>query len=279
VSESIRPRKSLGQHFLRDPRISRKIVDALGPRHDDVVLEIGPGEGALTELLAATECTLVLVDLDLRVVEAMRNRLPGRVEILHRDILTVDPAIIARDHARSRLRIVGNIPYYITTPILFHFLDARESVEDLILMMQREVGRRIVASPDSKEYGILSVISQMHADVEALFDVQPGSFFPRPAVTSTVIRLRMLPRPRYELQDERAFRKIVRTAFNKRRKTLRNSLRDLGVGDVEAIDADMLSRRPEQLTLEEFARLSNALAHRLAIPHQSLTFEHPERVL
>ncbi len=279
MTEQIRPKKSLGQHFLRDARISRKIVDSIAPQRGDVVLEIGPGEGALTGFLAATECTLILVDLDRRVIDVMRERFGDRAEILHQDILTIDPLAVAREHHVPRLRVVGNIPYYITTPIFFHFLDRRSAVQDLTLMMQREVGRRVAAAPGSKEYGIVSVIAQMHANVDVLFDVQPGSFFPRPTVMSTVVRVQMLPSTRYALSDERFFRKVVRTAFGKRRKTLRNSLRDLGEGDLVEIDPATLSRRPEQLTVEEFADLSNTLANRFAVLRQSLAHDDQKDVL
>ncbi len=279
MTERIRPRKSLGQHFLRDARISRRIVDAIAPARGEVVLEIGPGEGALTEFLAATECTLVLVDLDRRVVEAMRERFGNRAAIVQQDILTVDPSAVAQEHGVLRLRVVGNIPYYITTPIFFHFLDRRTAVQDLTLMMQREVGRRVAAAPGSKEYGIVSVIAQMHADVEVLFDVQPGSFFPRPTVTSTVIRVQMLPSPRFPLNDEGYFRKVVRTAFGKRRKTLRNSLRDLGEEGLREIDAGTLARRPEDLTVEEFALLSNQLARRFVAGRQRPVLHDHENAL
>ena len=268
--QQIRPKKSLGQHFLRDARISRNIVEAIAPQRGDVVLEIGPGEGALTGFLAATECTLVLVDLDVRVIAIMRERFGDRAAILHQDILSLDPLAVALEHHVPRIRVVGNIPYYITTPIFFHFLDRRAAVQDLTLMMQREVGRRVAATPGSKEYGIVSVIAQMHADVDILFDVLPGSFFPRPTVMSTVVRVRMLPAPRFPVTDERYFRKVVRTAFGKRRKTLRNSLRDLGDVGLEKIDRATLSRRAEELTVEEFSHLANTLADRVAVLPQSL---------
>ncbi len=264
MNESIRPKKSLGQHFLRDPRICRKIVDAMQPLRGDIVLEVGPGEGALTTFLAETECTLVLVEVDRRAVDAMVRRFGNRVEILHQDVLTIDPQIIARDHHAERLRVVGNIPYYITTPILFHFLDRRSAVQDLTVMMQREVGRRIAALHGCKEYGIISVLTQMHADIDELFDVQPGSFYPRPSVVSTVLRLRMRSLPRHGLTDEELFRTIVRTAFGKRRKTLRNSLRGIGDEALSLLGPDILARRPEQLSVEEFAALANTLAPVLA---------------
>jgi 16S rRNA (adenine1518-N6/adenine1519-N6)-dimethyltransferase len=254
------PRKSLGQHFLRDQRISRKIVDAVAPLPGEVVLEIGPGEGALTALLIETGCRLILVDLDPRVVAVMQQRYGSSATVLHGDILDSDPAVLSAAHGVERLRVVGNIPYYITSPILFHFLDHRASVKDLTMMVQREVGRRIAAAPGSKEYGIVSVIAQFFADVTLLFDVQPGSFHPRPSVTSSVVRLTMRPEPRFPVSDEAFFRRVVRTTFGQRRKTLRNSLRGLGDVRLESIDERTLARRPEELSGEEFALLSNALS-------------------
>jgi 16S rRNA (adenine1518-N6/adenine1519-N6)-dimethyltransferase len=258
----LRPKKGLGQNFLRDDRIARKIVDALDPRPGDVVLEIGPGEGALTKHLVASGAKLVLVELDERAVARMRvlyERLGVRV--IHQDVLTVDLNTLAASAGTERLRVVGNIPYYITSPILFHVLDNRHRVRDLTMMVQREVARRLAAVPRTKAYGILSVFCQLFADVEILFDVQPGSFHPRPDVTSSVVRLVMLDGPRYALRDEQFFRGMVRSVFGKRRKTLRNALRYFIDDDPAAAvpDVSILQRRPEDLTLQETVELSNVL--------------------
>jgi 16S rRNA (adenine1518-N6/adenine1519-N6)-dimethyltransferase len=274
-SGRLRPRKSLGQNFLRDDRIARKIVDAVHPGPGDVVLEIGPGEGALTRHLAASGAKLVLVELDERAVTRMRGLYEGPgVQVLHQDILTVDLDALAVALSTERLRVVGNIPYYITSPILFHVLDNRRRVRDLTMMMQKEVARRLAAVPRTKAYGILSVFCQLFADVEILFDVQPGSFHPRPDVTSSVVRLVMLDSPRYALRDERFFRRMVRSVFGKRRKTLRNALRYFLDDDPAAAVADssFLQRRPEDLTVEECVELSNALyehAHDRLHPRES----------
>ncbi|RPH33979.1 ribosomal RNA small subunit methyltransferase A, partial [bacterium] len=249
-SGRLRPRKSLGQNFLRDDRIARKIVDAVGPRPGDVVLEIGPGEGALTKHLAASGARLVLVELDERAVLQMRGLYEGAgVQVLHQDVLTVDLDLLADSMSTERLRVVGNIPYYITSPILFHVLDNRRRVRDLTMMVQREVARRLAAVPRTKAYGILSVFCQLFADVEILFDVQPGSFHPRPDVTSSVVRLMMLDGPRFALRDEQFFRGMVRSVFGKLRKTLRNALRYFLDDDPAAAvpDASILQRRPEDL--------------------------------
>jgi len=264
-SGRLRPRKSLGQNFLRDNRIARKIVDAVDPRPEDVVLEIGPGEGALTQHLVASGAKLVLVELDERAVARMQGLYGSSdVRVLHQDVLTVDFDALAAAMGTERLRVVGNIPYYITSPILFHVLDNRRRVKDLTMMVQREVARRMAAVPRTKAYGILSVFCQLFADVEILFDVQPGSFHPRPDVTSSVVRLVMLDGPRYAVRDEQFFRGMVRSVFGKRRKTLRNALRYfLNDDPVAAVpDASILRRRPEDLTIEECVALSNVLYER-----------------
>jgi 16S rRNA (adenine1518-N6/adenine1519-N6)-dimethyltransferase len=200
----IRPKKSLGQNFLRDENIARKIIAAIDPQPADVMLEIGPGGGALTKYLAPLVRMLIAVDVDKRVIERMREVFPdGSIQLLHHDVLEIDLQYLARQHGQ-RLRIVGNIPYNITSPILFHVLDNRSSVHDAVFMMQREVARRLVAVPHTKEYGILSVFCQLFTNVQLLFDVSPHAFFPRPEVTSSLVRLTVLGEPRYSKKEKDA---------------------------------------------------------------------------
>jgi 16S rRNA (adenine1518-N6/adenine1519-N6)-dimethyltransferase len=258
VPERLRPRKSLGQNFLRDPNIARRIVRAIDPRPSDVMLEIGPGEGALTKYLAPKVGRLIVVDVDQRVVERMETLFP-ETEIVHDDFLHVDLDSVAQDHGVA-LRVVGNIPYNITSPILFHILDHRSSVADATLMVQKEVARRLAAGPGTKDYGILSVFFQLFTAVDILFDVSCHAFYPEPDVTSSVIRLRSLRTPRHELADEEIFRSMVRSVFGKRRKMLRGSMKyfctEYGYRLPEEHD---LTRRPEDLSVEEFVRMSNSL--------------------
>ena len=256
---SIRPKKSLGQHFLKDARIARRIVEALDPREGDVVLEIGPGEVALTRHLVETPAHLVLVDVDERVIARMKSEFGTRAKVVHADILKVMPETVAREERCESFRVIGNIPYYITSPILFHFLDHRSVVRDLCFMMQREVAQRIVAQPRSKEYGVVSVFCQWMTKPELLFDVHPGSFSPPPDVESSVVRLSILDRPVGEQVDERWFRTVVRTVFNQRRKTLRNSLRSIAEGSLDRLDAGLLSKRPEELGVLQFVELAKAI--------------------
>lgn len=253
-----RPRKALGQNFLRDLNIARKIVEAIAPAADQTVLEIGPGEGVLTALLAQRVKRLIAVELDDRAIGHLRKLIAGTpTEVIAGDILNIDfSSFGAGEHA---LRVVGNIPYNITSPILFLALGQRTYVQDVTLLMQREVARRCAAPHGNKEYGILSVFCQLYADVSVLFDVSPNVFYPRPEVTSSLVQLRMLRAPRCVVTDDQFFRSMVRAVFGKRRKTLRASLRYFlpELPDVP-LPVD-LQRRPEDLSIEELAALANAL--------------------
>jgi 16S rRNA (adenine1518-N6/adenine1519-N6)-dimethyltransferase len=260
---SLRPRQSLGQNFLRDENISRKIVSSLNVQPHDVVLEIGPGEGALTKYLAQRARRLIVVDIDERIISLMRATYPnGEIDILHGDFLATDFASLTRKQQGEKLRIVGNIPYNITSPILFHILDNRRFVSDATLMMQKEVAQRLHAQPNTKEYGILAVFCQLFADVAMLFDAAATCFYPRPKVTSSVVQLKMLNTPRYPLADETFFRAMVRSVFGKRRKTLRNSLSFFLESAPSLPPTFDLAKRPEQLSIEQLTELSNILFRR-----------------
>jgi 16S rRNA (adenine1518-N6/adenine1519-N6)-dimethyltransferase len=263
---SIRPKKSLGQHFLRDGNIARKIVAAIGPGPDDIILEIGPGEGSLTKHLAPRVRRVIAVEIDSRIAGRLREEYAGSVvEVLHGDFLATDLARMAGAYdagMSGRMRIVGNIPYNITSPILFHILDNRTCIGDATIMMQKEVARRLVAHAGTKDYGILAVFCQLCADVRVLFDVSPSAFFPKPKVTSSVVRLRMLAAPRYALADEQFFRGMVRAVFGKRRKTLRNSLKPfVEANGLHMPEDEDLSRRPEDLSIQQLVALGNTLFH------------------
>jgi 16S rRNA (adenine1518-N6/adenine1519-N6)-dimethyltransferase len=255
---SFRPRKALGQNFLRDMNVARKIVEAIAPAPDHTVLEIGPGEGVLTALLASRVKRLIAVELDTRAIPGLMAIAAGKpVEIINDDILAIDFAPLVGPG--KHLRVVGNIPYNITSPILFRILDQREVVDDAFLLMQREVARRLAAPHGNKEYGILSVSCQLHADVTVLFDVSPNVFFPKPEVTSSLVQLRMLEAPRFPVRDEVFFQSMVRAVFGKRRKTLRASLRYF-LPDIPASGLPVdLQRRPEQLSIAELVQLANVL--------------------
>ncbi len=256
------PRKRLGQHFLADPNIARKIVDALDPRPGEHVLEIGPGNGALTEILLPRVSRLTAVDVDPRAIEALRSRFAEageKLTLLCADILTYAFAPVG---AEGMLRVVGNLPYNITTPILFRLVDERWCVRDAVVMMQREVAERICAPPGTKEYGILSVLLRTHAEASILFPVSRNVFFPKPRVASSVLSLRFTEERIARIADYPLFRRIVRGVFAARRKTLANGLRRIGIDPERAPESfrSMLARRPEQLAPEDFAALANGFA-------------------
>jgi 16S rRNA (adenine1518-N6/adenine1519-N6)-dimethyltransferase len=257
---TVAPRQSLGQNFLVDGNIVRKIVQELSLQPGDVVVEIGPGQGALTRQLAESGARVIAVEIDHRVIDELKNTLRGLdVEIIHQDFMETDLRSM-RERFGSRLRIVGNIPYHLTSPILFKVFEHSTSVSDLTMMIQKEVARRITASPSTKEYGILSVFARLYGTPKILFTVSPECFYPKPKVTSAVLRLTLSGSLREGFNTE-LFRSIVRTTFGKRRKMIRNSMQYLPVSPaaLEAIAASKsrwLDMRPEQLSVEDFLELT-----------------------
>ncbi|MGE5314645.1 MAG: 16S rRNA (adenine(1518)-N(6)/adenine(1519)-N(6))-dimethyltransferase RsmA [Acidobacteriota bacterium] len=254
-----RPKKSLGQNFLHDDNVIQKIIRAFDPRIQDAVLEIGPGRGALTGELLSKLSHLTAVELDDELVASLTEAHGEKLTILHQDVLTVDLGALARERGK-KLRLIGNIPYNITSPILFHVIDNREWVNDFLVMMQTEVAQRLVARPRTKEYGILSIFAQYYASPKLLFGVSKNSFFPAPTVTSAVVSLSFDKPFETTAQSDELFRTIVRGTFGKRRKTIRNGLKGLNVPP-EALDALSinLEQRPEELTVADFVQLSNEL--------------------
>ena len=256
-------RRALGQHFLRDQAIARAIVDLVAPTERDVVVEIGPGNGALTTLLAGRAGRLIALEVDGALAAALRARLPA-AEVLDADARNWNYAELAAP-AGGRVLIVGNLPYSVGKPILAALIAARTAIDEMTLMLQREVAERVAAAPGSKTYGSLSVFSQLHCDVRVALRVPPGAFRPPPKVDSAVLRVRVLREPRVPLRDPRRFEAVVRAAFAQRRKMLGNAL-GAGLGlplDVvrkaaAAAGVD-LTRRAETLTLSEFAALATGL--------------------
>ena len=252
-------RKSLGQHFLNDRRILQRIVDALELTGSDTVVEIGPGRGSLSDLLAPLAKRLVLIEIDRMLAARLRERFAGvpSVSIVEADVLTVDLAAVA---GAGPFKVVGNVPYNITTPILFHALRAPRPTR-AVYLVQREVAERIVAPPDSEAYGALSVNVQAIAYPRLLFRVAAGAFNPPPKVESAVVRIDPRDDPVIREAEEPAFRRFVQDAFGMRRKQLRRVLRGVFGIDVERANA-MLDEagidgavRPETLAPEAFARL------------------------
>jgi len=256
-------RHALGQHFLRDQAVAHAIVDLVAPTERDVVVEIGPGDGALTTLLAGRAGRLIALEVDPALAAALRARLPA-AEVLDADARSWNYAELAAP-AGGRVLIVGNLPYSVGKPILAALIAARTAIDEMTLMLQREVAERVAAAPGSKTYGSLSVFSQLHCDVRVALRVPPGAFRPPPKVDSAVLHLRVLREPRVPLRDPRRFEAVVRAAFAQRRKMLGNAL-GAGLGlplDVirkaaAAAGVD-LTRRAETLTLSEFAALATGL--------------------
>lgn len=253
-----RARKRFGQHFLHDHSVVHRILDALDPQPGDTIVEIGPGPGALTRPLLARIPRLHAVELDRDLAAALRtNFAPQQLVVHEADALRFDFGALAPPG--GKIRLIGNLPYNISTPLLFHLLDQEASIHDMLFMLQKEVVDRMAAAPDGKDYGRLSVMIQWRLRVEKLFDVRPGAFTPPPKVDSSVVRLTPHASPRVAVHDAAAFARVVQTAFAQRRKTLRNNLKGLMAADIlESLGIDP-QRRAETLTLAEFAALANAL--------------------
>lgn len=245
-------KKSLGQHFLTDKNIIRKIVNSIGGAGTDRIIEIGPGTGNMTGFLTEKFGDVHAIEIDKRAVELLERTVPA-VKIHHKDILTVNwEELVA---AAGNTYIVGNLPYYITSPILFNLLEHRNLFKEAVLMMQKEVAERLVAVPSTKQYGILSVQTQLMSTAELLFDVSPGCFSPPPKVMSSVIRL-IFDKPPLPCSDN-MLKTVVRTAFNQRRKKLSNSLSSVLNGTIpEGFD---FSRRAEEWPPKVYANLAEIL--------------------
>jgi 16S rRNA (adenine1518-N6/adenine1519-N6)-dimethyltransferase len=256
-------RRALGQHFLRDAGMARAIVDLVAPTAADLVVEIGPGEGALTDELARRAGRLIALEIDRDLIDRLRRRLPG-VEIVEADARTWDYAALARPPG-GRVLVVGNLPYSVGKPILQALVEARTAIDRMALMLQLEVAERVAAPPGSKTYGSLSVLTQLYCDARIALRVPPGAFRPPPKVESAVLDLRPLAAPRVDVGNEARFHAVVRAAFAQRRKTLANALAaGLGVGVGTAREAARSAgidpaRRAETLDIREFAALASRL--------------------
>jgi len=260
----MRAKKRYGQHFL-EAAWADKVVSAIAPRADDRFLEIGPGPGALTLRLAPLVERVTAVEMDPAMVGLLRRRLPENVTLVEADFLEFDLDSLAPERP---FRVAGNLPYNVSSPILFALMDAHRlsgGIVDATLMLQREVAVRMSAPPGSRDYGVLSILVQLHADIQPVLSLPPGAFRPMPKVHSTVVNLRFRP-PAVELSDEAAFATMVRTMFTQRRKTLLNALRPFAAGRERDAGAALASaaidprRRPETLQLTELARLAEYFA-------------------
>lgn len=256
-----RPRKRFGQNFLHDQHVLDRIVAAAALQQGDRILEIGPGPGALTTRLLASGLSVLAVEIDRDLAGALEARNEKKLEVRTGDVLRFDWAELLQ---HPPYKLIANLPYNISSQILFKVLEHKAAFSCLVLMFQKEVGERLLATEGSRNYGILSVLMQTWFDVERVIKVPPGAFSPPPKVDSVVLRMMPLSRPRVALQDDALYHKLVKSAFAQRRKTLRNSL--LGSGwQAEQIDPALATaeidpgRRGETLTIEEFGALANRL--------------------
>lgn len=252
-------KKRFGQHFLIDEFIINQIVQAIHPTDEDHLVEIGPGRGAITLPLLPLVAKLDAIELDRDMIPILTKKLAGKgCFVIHAlDALTVDLATLTQKP--TSLRLVGNLPYNISTPLIFHLLSQKEFIIDMHFMLQKEVGLRLTAHPGCKRYGRLSVMAQYHCDIEALIDVPPHAFKPIPKVDSLFIRLQP-HEPREKAHCLNTLNHLVKTAFAQRRKTIHNALKTLlSTADLEA-NAINPNSRAEELTVEKFVILSNSLA-------------------
>lgn len=262
--------KKFGQNFLIDPHVLERIVEASGINGDDFVLEIGPGIGTMTQYLCENARQVMAVEIDKNLLPILADTLAeyDNVEVVNNDILKMDIAEVSRSHNNGNpIKVVANLPYYITTPIIMGLFESRVPLESVTVMVQKEVAERMQAEPGTKDYGALSLAVQYYADVQIAANVPPNCFMPRPAVGSAVVCLTCHKEPPVKVQDEKFLFRVIRAAFNQRRKTLQNGLGNdagLPVSKAQAVQAlkQMGLRediRGEKLTLEQFAQLSDIL--------------------
>ncbi len=260
--------KKFGQNFLIDPHVLEKIVDAAQITAQDCVLEIGPGIGTMTQYLAESAGEVVAVEIDRALIPILQDTLSAydNVTIINEDILKVDVQQIVEERNQGRpIKVVANLPYYITTPIIMSLLENHVPLQSITIMVQKEVAERMQVGPGTKDYGALSLAVQYYARPEIVAHVPANCFMPRPNVDSTVIRLTRYDEPPVEVKDERHMFALIRASFNQRRKTLANGLANgMGISreQVNAALEEMglpATIRGEALTLEQFARLSNLL--------------------
>jgi 16S rRNA (adenine1518-N6/adenine1519-N6)-dimethyltransferase len=255
----IRLNKDLGQHFITDKNILNRIASAGDISRDDLVLEIGSGIGTLTKALAQDAGFVIAVEMDKKLIPAASEYLKGagNVELVNQDIMKVNISKEVRKHPGFKhLKVVANLPYYITSPVISMLLEGKTKFDVMIFTIQKEVARRIVSPPGNKEYGSFTVFVNYYAKPKIMFDIPASSFTPMPKVDSSVIRMDVLNKPPVKVKDEKLFFRVVRAAFNQRRKMLKNALNAAHIKWPEKTDIDG-KRRGETLSIEEFAKLSD----------------------
>lgn len=254
-------RKRFGQNFLQDKRIIERIINAIAPKEDDSLVEIGPGLGALTEPLLQKAGKLDVVEIDRDLIPVLKTQFFSfsGFNIHHSDALEFDFTSLKQD---KPLRLVGNLPYNISTPIIFHLLKQPDIILDMHFMLQKEVVERLAANPGGKDYGRLSIMAQYHCKVEQLFVVPPTAFKPEPKVDSAIVKLTPHTQKPYLAHDEKQLAHVVREAFHMRRKTLKNNLKSIISSDeLDKLGIDS-SLRPEKISLKEYVSIANKLVEK-----------------
>lgn len=257
---SHKPRKRFGQNFLHDKMVIQRIVNSINPRMGEHIVEIGPGEGALTELVLDKIGIMDVVELDRDLIPLLKIRFVTQEGLTIHQADALKFEFCQLQHDEQKLRIIGNLPYNISTPLLFHLFDNNHCIQDMHFMLQKEVVDRIVAKPGDSAYGRLSIMLQYYCHAEYVFTVKPGAFRPAPKVDSAIVRLVPHAKPPVEINNFDEFSKLVNFSFTQRRKTLRNILKGkLDVSQIEALNIEP-TIRPERLSLNDFARLANTLS-------------------
>lgn len=259
----MRPRKSLGQNFLIDKNIQAKIIRVCNLNKEDIVLEIGPGRGELTQYLIKQAAKVIAVEIDRNLCQGLKEKFSSfkNLELLNTDILKLNLSGLCGRTGGCRLKVIANIPYYISSPIITHLLRYGNLAGEIYLTLQKEFAERLTAHPGSKDYGALSCFAQFYTKPKALFTISSGAFWPRPKVDSCFVRLEILDKPSVKVKNEEIFFKIIRAGFNQRRKLLKNNLSRIfhlpqAVGCLSKLGLDE-NLRAEDLSLSDFAKIAD----------------------
>ncbi len=254
-----RPKKFLGQNFLVDKNIANKIVNSLEIKPGETVIEIGPGQGVLTELLCGLSTNFFAVEIDKSIFEKLNSEYGEKIKLIHDDFLNInlnDESFLTH----GKIKVIGNIPYNLTSEILFKLFESSDKLDSAVMMMQKEVACRLTANPGTKDYGILAINTQLFTLPKILFNVPPTAFFPKPKVVSSVVKLDFIKNP-LPVKEMRFFKTLVKESFGKRRKIMKNSLKnmfELNNISFESIDFDF-SRRAESVSIKEYIELANEM--------------------
>lgn len=261
-----KPKKYFGQHYLKDRNIISRILEVAEISEDDLIVEIGPGRGALTFPLSKSAGRVIAIEIDKGLVSELKSKADSYPNLT---VIEGDALKFRYERIEPRFKVVSNLPYYISTPIIFRLLELRSKIISMTLMLQKEVAKRIVAAPDSKDYGVLSIAVQFYAVPSIAFHIPSGSFYPEPEVESSVIKIVPREKPTVEVKNEALFWSIIKTAFSYRRKTLLNSISMCGIQKdiVEAVLCKLginTSLRPEDINIEQWGKIIDELIEHLS---------------